>query len=94
MEQINEAPPIGIPKQLANIKYEIKGENNKLYNLEIIQSEITINFSLNEIGDIYNIKYQKELSLQDFYNSNRIFRQYISIDELIDLFLKNLKKQK
>ena len=88
----NEAPPVGILKQLANIEYEIKGENNKLYNLKIIQNDNSIIFLTNEIGDLCNIIYKKELSLQEFYNSNRLFRQYISIDELFNLFCKNLKK--
>ena len=84
-----EAPPIEVKEELAKIEYEIKGENNLSFNFTIIKESQYINFIVKENEDIF-ILYKKILSLQDFYDSNRIFRQYISIDELFNLYLKKL----
>ena len=81
-----EAPPI---EELPKIEYEIKGENNLSFNFTIIKESQNINFIVKENEDIF-VLYKKILSLKDFYNSHRIFRQYISIDELFDLYLKKL----
>ena len=86
-----EAAPI-ILKELPSIEYQIKDDNNKSYILKIIQDENTINFVVNIVGDISKILYKKIFSLKDFYNSNRIFRQYISIEELYSLLFKSLKQ--
>ena len=83
------APPIELKEELSTIEYEIKGENNLSFNFTIIKERQYINFIVKENEDIF-ILYKKILSLQDFYDSNRIFRQYISIDELFDLYLKKL----
>ena len=86
-----EAAPITL-KELPSIEYQIKGDINKSYILKIIQGENVINFIVNIIGDISKTLYKKIFSLKDFYNSNRIFRQYISIEELYSLFFKSLKQ--
>ena len=80
-----EAAPITL-KELPSIEYQIKGDINKSYIQKIIQGENVINFIVNIIGDISKTLYKKIFSLKDFYNSNRIFRQYISIEELYSLF--------
>ena len=49
-------------------------------------------FISNEIDDILNIKYKIELTLEEFYKLNTIFRKYISVEELFTLYFKTLKE--
>ena len=85
-----EAPPIVSSKELPKIEYEIKVEKNLIFNLTILKDDYYVDFIVKENEDIFKL-YKKILSLQDFYDSNRIFRQYTSIDELFNLFLQKLK---
>ena len=87
-----DAPPVRNLEDYPNIEYHIRGKDNKQYNTKIYQSEKSIIFIINEINDILNIKYKSELNLEEFYNLNRIFRQYISIEELFTLYFKSLKE--
>ena len=87
-----DAPPVRNLEDYPNIEYHIKGQDNKQYNIKIIQSEKGIIFITNEINDILDIKYKIELNLEEFHNLNRIFRQYISVEELFTLYLKSLKE--
>ena len=75
-----------------NIIYQIKGKDEKEYNFKIIQAEKTIMFIINEINDTLNIEYKSEFSLQEFHYLNRLFRQYISLDELFNLYFQSLKE--
>ena len=87
-----DAPPVRNLEDYPNIEYHIKGKDNKQYNIKIYQSEKSVIFLTNEINDILNIKYKIELNLEEFYNLNRIFRQYISVEELFTLYFKSLKE--
>ena len=87
------APPVRNSEDYPNIIYKIKGKDNNGYNIKITQSEKYIIFIINEINDILNIKYKKELTLEEFHNINRIFRQYISLEELFNLYFKSLKEE-
>jgi len=75
-----------------NIIYQIKGKDEKEYNFKINQAEKTIMFIINEINDTLNIEYKSEFSLQEFHYLNRLFRQYISLDELFNLYFQSLKE--
>ena len=87
-----DAPPVRNIEDYPNIHYQIKGQDSKQYISKIYQTEKTIMFIINEINDILNIKYKSEFTLQEFYNLNRIFRQYISLEELFNLYFKSLKE--
>jgi len=89
-----DAPPAINFEDYPSIEYHIKGQDNKQYNIKIYQSEKSIIFLTNEINDILNIKYKIELNLEEFHNLNRIFRQYISVEELFTLYFKSLKEHK
>ena len=87
-----DAPPVRNLEDYPNIEYHIKGQDNKQYNIIIYQSEKSIIFIANEINDILKIKHKIELNLEEFHNLNRIFRQYISVEELFTLYFKSIKE--
>ena len=76
-----------------NIQYQIKGQDTKEYKFNICHDEKTIKFIINEINDILNFEYKCEFTLQELHYLNRLFRQYISLDELFNLFFQNLKEE-
>ena len=84
--------PVRNIENYPNIQYQIKGQDSKQYISKIYQTAKTIKFIVNEINDFLNIKYKSELTLQEFHNINRIFRQYISLEELFNLYFKSLKE--
>ena len=86
------APPAAILKNFPKIEYKIKGENNELYNFTISQGENSIIFLVTEVGEMPKVFYKNESSLQDIFNSNRIFRQYISLEEMFNIYFKSLKE--
>ena len=77
-------------KEIDLIEYEIKGINNKLYDLKIFRNPNSISFHLKGKSLLDKI-YKKELSLEEFYNINRFFRQYLSIDDLFNTLFINLQ---
>ena len=72
-------------------EYQIKGNDEQLYNLKIFQSNKFILFLIKDLLDFRATKFQKEIQLEEFYNLNRFFRQYLSLEELFSLFFQNLK---
>ena len=87
-----DAPPVRNIEDYPNIQYQIKGQDSKQYNLKIYQTEKNIMYVISVANDILNIKYKSEFNLQEFHNLNRIFRQYISLEELFNLYFKSLKE--
>ena len=87
-----DAPPVRNIEDYPNIQYQIKGQDSKQYNLKIYQTEKSIMYVISVANDILNIKYKSEFNLQEFHNLNRIFRQYISLEELFNLYFKSLKE--
>ena len=71
--------------------YQIKGIDNQYYNLKIYYQDKlnSILFKVIIVGDFTEIIYTNTLTLENFYNLNRFFRQYISIEEIYNLFFKN-----
>ena len=70
-------------------EYQIKGDNDKLYNLIILQTQKSISFHVKEQSN--DKIFKKEILLEEFYNLNRFFRQYLSLEELFTILFKNLK---
>ena len=87
-----DAPPVRNIEDYPNIQYQIKGQDSKQYNLKIYQTEKNIMYVISVANDILNIKYKSEFNLQEFHYLNRIFRQYISLEELFNLYFKSLKE--
>ena len=72
-------------------EFNIKSKENQSYILKVYQGEKAIIFHIKEIGDIGDTLYKAESTLEEFCKLNRIFRQYISIEELFVLFFQNYK---
>ena len=77
-------------KEISLIEYEIQGINNKLYDLKIFKNPNSISFHLKGKSILDKI-YKKEISLEEFYNINRFFRQYLSIEDLFNNLFINLQ---
>jgi len=75
-------------------EFNIKSKENQSYILKVYQGEKAIIFHIKEIGDIGDTLYKAESTLEVFCKLNRIFRQYISIEELLFFFSKIIKIQK
>ena len=87
---LNEAP--GKTYEDMHFKeYQIQESNNKIYDLKIFQTQKTISFYVKEKSEINEKKYKKEIILEEFYNINKFFRQYLSLEELFTNLFKNLK---
>ena len=63
----------------------IKGKDNKLYKLLIIKEKDKIKLKSKIIDDIFDNEYKVNINLKQFYNINKIFREYKSIN---DIYLK------
>ena len=92
----DEASNIYIPRNYPEKEFilkQIKGIDNKLYNLEIIKEKNEIIFKSNIIKDILDIQYSLNIHLKHFYNVNKKFRQYNSINEIYSKYFNNIKEE-
>ena len=71
----------------------IEGKNDKSFKLTIIKENDEIIFESNILDDICNIQYIKNLHIKQFYENNKIFKKYKSIDELYSKIFKNIKNK-
>ena len=86
-----DTPSGKMVKDLPCKSFTVKVSDNQSFSLKIYQSEKLIFFHVKEIGDIGDTLYKSESSLEDFYKLNRIFRQFLSNEELFSLFFQNYK---
>ena len=87
---INEAPGKTF-EEMSFKEYQIQGEDNQIYDLKIFQTQKSISFYVKEKSELNEKKYKKEIILEEFYNINKFFRQYLSLEELFNNLFKNLK---
>ena len=74
--------PINIEKELISIKLLFK--NKKFdFNLTMVDENIIIFNLINKDENDYN-KYQKEISFDKFKNMNKYFRQFDSLNEIVN----------
>ena len=73
--------------------YQLKGKDNQLYKIKIFLKDKSIISNAKIVGDFTDINYSKQLKLEEFYNLNNFFRQYLSIEELFILLFKNFKEK-
>lgn len=73
-------------------EFSVKTKDNQSFSLKIFQAEKSIFFHVKEIGDIGDTLYKTEISFEDFYSLNRIFKMYNSTEELFTLLFKNYKE--
>ena len=85
-------PPAKTVEELPCKEFSVKSKENQTFSLKIYQGEKSMFFQVKEIGDIGDTLYKTESSLEDFYSSNRIFRQFISTEELFTYFFQIYKE--
>ena len=88
--KILEIPQEKKEKEISFKEYEIKGNNNIIYDLKIFKNQNSISFHIKG-KSFFNKIFKKEITLEEFYNLNRFFRQYLSLEDLFDILFKNLK---
>ena len=66
----------------------------KDFNLKIFQGEKSIIYNVKEVEDLTDTLYKGESSLEELYNLKRVFRQFVSIEEVFTLFFKALDESK
>ena len=71
----------------------INGENGKSFKLTIIKEKDEIIFESKILNDICNIQYSANLNIKSFYENNKIFKKYKSINEIYSEIFKNIKEK-
>ena len=72
----------------------LEGKNDKSFKLTIIKEDEEIIFDSNILDNICNIQYTKNLSVKQFYENNKIFKNINLLMNFIQKSLKILKKKK
>ena len=70
---------------------EHKGEDNKLYNIKIIQGKKSIIFQIKKINDFSELIYEGKCTLKELYNKNNFFKCYTSIKDIFKEYFKEFK---
>jgi len=71
----------------------INGKNDKSFKLIIIKEKDEIIFESKILNDICNIQYSANLNIKSFYENNKIFKKYKSINEIYSEIFKNIKEK-
>ena len=92
---MEEAPtPILLNETITESSKEYKlNLNKKDYLVKVILSDKII-INLQEIKNIYPQIYYKDLTLEAFYEINKLFKQYDTLEECYDCLLKFFEKNK
>ena len=88
-----ESPPAKMLEELPCKDFTVKNKENQSFNLKVYQGDKLIYFQIKEIGDIGDTLYKTESSLENFYNLNRVFRQFLSTEELFSFYFQNYKEE-
>ena len=71
----------------------LEGKNDKSFKLTIIKEDDEIIFESNILDNICNIQYTKNLNIKQFYENNKIFKKYKSINELYSKIFENIEEK-
>ena len=71
----------------------LKGKDNKFYNLMITNKQNEIIFKSNILNNKLDIQYSIKVNIKDFYEINKIFRKYNSINEVYSKFFNDIKEE-
>ena len=71
----------------------LKGKDNKIYNLMIINEQDEIAFKSNIINNKCDIQYSIKVNIKDFYEINKIFRKYNSTNEIYSKYFNDIKEE-
>ena len=66
----------------------------KDFNLKIFQGEKSIIYHAKEVEDLSDTLYKGETSLEKLYELKRVFRQFVSLEEVFTLFFQALDESK
>ena len=91
-QQLFQSPNSPPGKSLNQLPF--KDFKLKDFNLEIYQGEKSIIYHAKEIEDLADTLYKGESSLEELYNLKRVFRQFVSIEEVFTYFFKVLDESK
>ena len=72
---------------------KLKGKDNKLYHLTIINEQDEIIFKSNIINNIWDIQYSINANIKDFYYINKTFRKYNSINDVYLKYFNDIKEE-
>ena len=74
-------------------EFTLKGKDDKLYNLMILNEPDEITFKSNIIDNILSIQYNLSINITKFYYISKGFRKYNSIDEIFSKYFNDIKKE-
>ena len=74
-------------------EFILKGKDDRLYNLMILNEQDKITFKSNIIDNIWSIQYVLSINITKFYSINKIFRKYNSINEIFIKYFNDIKKE-
>ena len=74
-------------------EFILKGKDDRLYNLMILNEQDEITFKSNIIDNIWRIQYVLSINITKFYSINKIFRKYNSINEIFIKYFNDIKKE-
>ena len=69
-------------------EFTVKNKENQTFSLKVYKGDKSIFFHVKEIGDIGDTLYKAESSLENFHKLNRIFRQFLSTEELFSFYFQ------
>ena len=87
--QSPNSPPAKSLNQLPFKDFKLKD-----FNLKIFQGENSIIYHAKQVEDLADTLYKGESSLKELHDLNRIFRQFISLEEVFTLFFQALDESK
>ena len=74
-------------------EFTAKNQENQKFSLKIYQGDKSIYFQIKEIGDIGDTLYKTESTLENFHKLNRVFRQFLTIEELFSYYFQCYKEE-
>lgn len=75
-------------------KLKIRGKDHKLYSLEICKEKENITFKAIIEGLKYAVSYEKQMSISDFQETNKFYKQFDDVNELFSCCLNIVEESK
>jgi len=75
-------------------EFVLKGKDDRLYSLMILNEQDKITFKSNIIDNIWNIQYVLSINITKFHNINKIFKKYNSINGIFIKYFNDIKNDK
>ena len=75
-------------------KLKIRGKDHKVYSLEICKEKENITFKAIIEGLKYSVSYEKQMSISDFQETHKFYKQFDDINELFSCCLNIVEESK